>query len=70
MLPLTKEKLKSNRDAKICSKNKNYQKVRDQFHYTCKHRGTAHVICNLNFNVPNKYRQYFIKVQTMIIIFL
>ena len=36
------------------AKDKNYQKVRDHCHYTGKYRGTAHSICNLRFNVPNK----------------
>ena len=65
MLPLTKEELKSHRDAKVCyicgesilkklSKSIKYQKVRDHCHYTGKYRGTAHNLCNLNFNVPNE----------------
>ena len=32
----------------------NYRKFRDHCHYTEKHRGTAHSICNLKFNVPNE----------------
>ena len=65
ILPLTKEELKSHEDAKLCYicgkkilkkfvKDKNYQKVRDQCHYTGKDRGAAHSICNLNFKMPNE----------------
>ena len=63
MLPLTKEDLKSYQDAKVCyicgkrilrklSKSINYPQVRDHCHYKC--RGTAHSMCNLKFNVPNR----------------
>ena len=63
MLPLTKEELKSNQDAKlrnICgkrvlqnlSKSINYRKIRDHCHYAEKYRGGAHSI--LKFNVPNE----------------
>ena len=34
--------------------DKNYQKVRDNCHYTGKVRGAAHSICNLNYKVPKK----------------
>ena len=44
---------------------KNYQKVRDNYHFTGKYRGAAHIICNLKFNLPNEV--YLIN-QTMIII--
>ena len=65
ILPLTKEELKSNQDAKVCyicakrmlrklSKATNYQKVRDHCPYTDKYGGSAHSICNLKLNVPNK----------------
>ena len=65
MLPLTKNKLKPHRDAKVCHicgkiftkklvKDENYRKVRDHCHYTGKYRGTAYSICNLRFNVPNE----------------
>ena len=64
MLLLTKEKLKSHQDAKVCyicrkmilqklAKNKNYQKVRDHCHYAGKYRSAMHSICNLKSNVPN-----------------
>ena len=36
------------------SKDVNYQKVRDQCHYTRKYRGTVHSICILKFKVPNE----------------
>ena len=63
MLLLTKEKLKSYQDAKLCyicgkrilqhlAKSKNYWKVKDHCHYTGKCRGAAHSICNLRFNIP------------------
>ena len=32
----------------------NYQKIRDNCHYTGKYRDAAHSICNLKFNVPNE----------------
>ena len=65
MLPLTNEKLESNQDAKVCyicgkrilkklSKSINYRKVRDHCNYTSKYRGAAHIICNLEINVPNE----------------
>ena len=64
MLPLRKE-LESHEDAKICYicgikffkklfRDKNYQKVRDHWHYTGKYRGVARSICNLKFNLPNE----------------
>ena len=64
ILLLTKEKLKSHQDAKVCyicrkmilqklAKNKNYQKVRDHCHYAGKYRSAMHSICNLKSNVPN-----------------
>ena len=39
---------------KKLAKDKNIQKFRNHCYYTCKHRGAAHSICNLKFNVPNK----------------
>ena len=65
MLMITKEKLKSHQDAKVCyicgkrtlkklSKRINYRKVRGQCHDTDKYRGPAHSICNLKFSVPNR----------------
>ena len=35
-------------------KDKKYHKVRDQCHYTRKHSGAAHGICNLKYSVPKK----------------
>ena len=66
VLPLTKEELKSDQDAKLCyicgkifikkfANDKNYRKVRDHSHYTRKCRGAAHSICNLKFNMPNEF---------------
>ena len=65
MLSLTKEELKSHQYAKVCyicgnrilkkfAKDKNYRKVRDHCHYTGKYRGTANIICDLQFNVHNE----------------
>ena len=65
MLLLTKEELKSHQDAKVCyicgkrflkklAKDKNYGKVRDDCNFTDKHKGAAHSICYLKFNVPAK----------------
>ena len=79
MLLLTNQELKSFQDAKVCyicekrifrklSESINYRKVRDHFHYTGKYRGTAHSILDLKFNAPTKSLQFFIKVQTMIIV--
>ena len=70
MLPLTKEELKLHQDATNCyicgkgilkrlAKSKNYWKVRDHCHCKGKYRGTAHTICNLKFNVPNKIPVFF-----------
>ena len=65
MIPLMKAELKSHQDAKACyicgkrilenlDKCKNYQKLRNHWHYTGKYRGAAHGICNLKFNVSNE----------------
>ena len=64
-LPLTPKKLKFHKEANGCyscwirffkksSNYINYQKVRDHYHYTGKHRGAAYRICNLKFNLPNE----------------
>ena len=64
-LPLTSKKLKFHKEANGCymrwirffkksSNYINYQKVRDHYHYTGKHRGAAYRICNLKFNLPNE----------------
>ena len=34
--------------------DKNYRKVRDNWHCTGKYRGAAHSICILKFDVPNE----------------
>ena len=65
MLPLSKEELKSHQGAKVCyicgkrflkklSKGIHYWKVTDHCHYAGKHRGAAHSICNLKYNVLNE----------------
>ena len=36
------------------TKDRNPQKVRDQYHFTGKYIGAAHTICNLRVNVPNE----------------
>ena len=65
MIPLTKEQLKSYQDTKLCyicgkrilkklSKIINYQKVKDDCHYTGNYRWASHSICNLKFNLPNE----------------
>ena len=70
VLPLTKEKNVIKQEAKVCyickkwivkkfSEDENYWKVRDHFHYTGKHRGAAHSICNLKFNVLNEINVFF-----------
>ena len=35
-------------------KIKKYRKVRDHCHYTGKHKGAVHIICNLKYNVLRK----------------
>ena len=63
--PLTKTELRlhqnatsyyicGKRSSKKIAKGKNYQKVRDHYHFTCKHREEAHGICSLTLNVPRK----------------
>ena len=65
MLPLAKEELKSDQDAKVgyiyrkrtlkkLSKSINHWKLRDLCHYTGKYRGAAHSICNLKFNAHSE----------------
>ena len=36
------------------AKDKNYQKARDNCHFTGKYRDTAHSVCSLRFDVPNQ----------------
>ena len=39
--------------------DKNYQKVRDNCHYTGKYRGAAHNICNLRYKTPKEITAVF-----------
>ena len=69
MLLLIKEELKLHQHAKLCyicwkrilkfTKDQHYKKVRDLCHYTRKHKGTTHSICNLKLNVPNEIAAVF-----------
>ena len=36
------------------AKDKNYQKARDNCHFTGKYRDTEHSVCSLRFDVPNQ----------------
>ena len=64
IIPLTKKEQKMNDKAKTChickerfSTDVNYEqylKVRDHYHYTGKHRGAAHTICNLRYKTPKE----------------
>ena len=36
-------------------KDEKYRKVRDHCHYMGKYRGVVHGICNLKYNVPEKF---------------
>ena len=61
MILLTDEETQSYEEEKVCDIckkefcfDKNYQKVRDNCHYTGKVRGAAHSICNLNYKVPKE----------------
>ena len=61
MILLTDQETKSYEEEKVCHIckkefyfDKNYQKVRDNCHYTGKFRGAAHSICNLNYKVPKE----------------
>ena len=62
MIPLTTEEKINYNEQEICytckkefdaSDKKNY-KVRDHCHYTGKHRGAAHNICNLRYKIPKE----------------
>ena len=70
ILPLTEEELKSYQYVETCyicqrkilikfAENINYWKGRDLCHYTGKYRSAAHIICNLEFNVPNEISAVF-----------
>ena len=63
MIPSIKEEKKHNKQdvCNICKKrlstddnNKKYHKVRNYCHYTGKHRGAAHDICNLRYKIPKE----------------
>ena len=63
MIPSIKEEKKHNKQdvCNICKKrlstddnNKKYHKVRNHCHYTGKHRGAAHDICNLRYKIPKE----------------
>ena len=61
MIPLTNEEKESYKNQEVCymcekefSTDKKYQKVRDHCHYTGKHRGAAHNICNLCYKIPKE----------------
>ena len=49
---VVKESIKSVEDI-------DYRKAIDHCHYTGKHRGTVHSICNLKFKVPNEILLFF-----------
>ena len=46
-------------NGKRLAKDKNHPRSRDHWYLTGKHRGEAHSICNLRFNVPNEIAAVF-----------
>ena len=67
MTPLTDKEKETHENQKVCynmrkkfctfkkSKYyKNFKKARDHDHYTGQHRGAAHSICNLRYEIPNE----------------
>ena len=63
MIPLTNRKNQKSKKTKFCcifkkrfehkyTNDKNYCKVRNHCHYTGKHKGAAHSICNLIYSIP------------------
>ena len=64
MIQLRKEEKKMHNKQKVCyickkrfntdDNNKKYHKVKDHCHYTGKHRGAAHNICNLRYKIPKE----------------
>ena len=73
MIPIVNKEIKSYEKQKVCyisekkicddknkkSENDLYHKVRDHCHYSGKFRGSAHDICNLRYNMPNKIQVVF-----------
>ena len=57
MVLLTKIEEKIIQETKILShmqRDENYPKVCDNCHYTGKHRGTLHSICNIRYKTPKE----------------
>ena len=64
MIQLRKEEKKMHNKQKVCfickkrfntdDNNKIYHKAKDHCHYTGKHRGAAHNICNLRYKIPKE----------------
>ena len=42
--------------------DKKYRKVRDHCHYTGKHKGAVHSICNLKYSIPREIPIVFCNV--------
>ena len=69
MIPLTKEEknwYNMEKVSHICKKvfsadynNKKHHKVKDPSHYTGKHRGAVHDICNLRYKIPKEFPVVF-----------
>ena len=78
MIALSKEENVSYLKQKVCyickkhfindDDNTKYHKVRDHCHLTEKYGRTAHIICNLKYEISKKLLQYFITVLHMTII--
>ena len=59
MIPLTKKEEENYNNQKVCyickkEFDKKHPKVRDHCHYSGKHRGAAHNICNLRYKIPKE----------------
>ena len=64
MMPLTKKEEENHNKQKVCyickkefntdDSDKKYHKVKDHCHYTEKHRGAAHNICNLRYRISKE----------------
>ena len=67
MIPLTTEEKIHYNEQNICyickkefdTSDKKHYKVRDHCHYTGKHRGAAHKICNLRYKIPKEIPAVF-----------